>query len=131
MVNNLLEMNLKISTLEKMLAADRDNILGSAPNLFPIHFQINQLEAFRNQAMHQAKKASGNSRVTLSRMFERLNGLIEAFNEYILDLAHNMLPIVRAGHPEVIVKLVKIAELEGKEDEKVTEPLLILGMSSS
>ena len=112
-------MNSKVATLEKMLTADRDNLLGSAPNLFPIHYQLNQLEAFRNQAMHQAKKASNSSRATLSRMFERLNGLIEVFDEYILDLAHNMLPIVRAGHPEVIVKLVKIAELEGKEDEKV------------
>lgn len=119
MVNNLLEMNSRLDALEDMLDADRNDIYGSAPNLLRIHYQINQLEGFRNQTMHQAKKASINSQNTLRRMFERLNTLIEAFDEYILELAKKLLPIVRAGHPEVIIKLVKIAEVEGKEDEKV------------
>lgn len=119
MVNNLLEMNSRLDALEDMLDADRNDIYGSAPNLLPIHYQINQLEGFRNQTMHQAKKASINSQNTLKRMFERLNTLIEAFDEYIIALARNILPIVRAGHPEVIIKLIKIAEVEGKEDEKV------------
>jgi hypothetical protein len=52
--------------------------------------------------------------------FERLNKVIEAFDEYILALARNMLALVRTGHPEVIVKLIKIAEIEGREDEKVS-----------
>jgi hypothetical protein len=30
---------------------------------------------------------------------------------------------VRAGHPEVVVKLIKIAEIEGREDEKVNKNL--------
>jgi exocyst complex component 3 len=119
MVNNLLEMNNRLDALEDMLDADRNDILGPAPNLLPIHYQINQLEAFRSQTMHQAKKASAESRATLTRWFERLVTLIEAFDEYILALARNILPIIRAGHPEVIVKLIKIAEVEGREDEKV------------
>ena len=49
----------------------------------------------------------------------RLNRLIEAFDEYILALASNILPLIRAGHPEVVVTLIKIAEVEGREDEKV------------
>ena len=57
MVNNLLDMNSKLDALEDMLVADNEDILGSAPNLLPMHFQINQLENFRNQTMHQAKKA--------------------------------------------------------------------------
>lgn len=119
MVNNLLEMNSRLDTLEAMLDEDRNDLYGPAPNLLRIHYMINQLEGFRNQTMHQAKKASINSQNTLKRMFERLNNLIEAFDEYVLELARNILPLVRAGHPEVIVKLVKIAEIEGKEDEKV------------
>jgi exocyst complex component 3 len=118
-VNNLLDMSEKLQTLEDMLAADRSDILGGAPNLLAIHYQLTQLEAFRNQTMHQAKKASSESRNTLARCFERLNNLIEAFEELLMELARMILPLVRAGHPEVVVKLVKIAEVEGREDEKV------------
>jgi len=119
MVNNLLEMNSRLDVLEDMLEAETQDILGPAHNLLPMHYQINQLEEFKNQTMHQAKKASFDSRNRLSLWFERLNNVIEAFDEYILALAKNMLSLVRAGHPEVIVKLIKIAEIEGREDEKV------------
>ncbi|KAI0060745.1 exocyst complex component Sec6 [Artomyces pyxidatus] len=118
MVNNLIEMNSRLDALEDMLAADQNDLGGPAPNLLPIHYQLNQLEAFRNQTMHQAKKGTANSRNTLTRMFERLNKVIEAFDEYVMELARNLLPIARAGNTEVVVKLVKIAEIEGKEDEK-------------
>jgi hypothetical protein len=124
MVLNLIELNSKLNLLEERLAADSTDLLGPAPNLLLIHHQINQLEAFRNQTMHQAKKSSTSSRNTLSRWFERLNGLIEAFDDYILNLAQNILPLVRAGHPDVVVKLVKIAEVEGREDEKVIRTLI-------
>jgi exocyst complex component 3 len=119
MLFNLLEMNSRLDTLEDMLDADRNDILGPAPNLLSIHYQINQLEAFRSRTMHQAKQASAQSRATLSRWFERLVVLVEAFDEYVVGLARNILSITRAGHSEVIVKLIKIAEFEGREDEKV------------
>ncbi|KAJ6621396.1 exocyst complex component sec6 [Mycena sp. CBHHK59/15] len=117
-VNNLLEMNTKLDALEDMLEVDSRDILGPAPNLLVIHFLLNQLEAFRNQTMHQAKKASANSRATLARYFERLNNVIDAFDQYVVGLAGNVLDLVRAGHSDVVVKLIKIAEVEGREDEK-------------
>ena len=119
MVINLLEMDSRLDSIEEMLVTDQDDLLRPAPNLLPIHLQLTQLENFRNEAMHQAKKASAESRNKLSRKFERLNGVLEAFDEYIIELSRNILPLARSGHPEVIVKLVKIAEVEGKEDEKV------------
>ncbi|KAF8430629.1 hypothetical protein L210DRAFT_3026859 [Boletus edulis BED1] len=35
-----------------------------------------------------------------------------------MELARNILPLVRAGFPDVVFKLIKIAEFEGREDEK-------------
>lgn len=119
MVNNLLAMAAQLDDLEQMLAADRREIVGPAPNLLIIHYQLNQLERFRNQTMHQAKKASPSSQATLTRWFERLNKVISEFDDHIVDLAKNVLGLVRAGHSDVVVKLIKIAEVEGKEDEKV------------
>ncbi|KAI0294343.1 exocyst complex component Sec6-domain-containing protein [Russula brevipes] len=118
MVNNLLEMNSRLDSIEEMLGADRDDLLGPAPNLLPIHLQLTQLENFRNEAMHQAKKASAESRNKLARRFERLTGIVEAFDEYLIELSRNILSLARAGNPGVIVKIVKIAEVEEKEDEK-------------
>lgn len=120
MVNNLLEMSSRLDDIEAMLAADQDDLLGPAPNLLPIHLQLTQLENFRNESMHQAKKATAHSRNNLARRFERLTGVIEAFDGYIMELARNILPLARAGYTEVIVKIIKIAEIEGREDEKVS-----------
>ncbi|KAI9437842.1 exocyst complex component Sec6 [Lactarius psammicola] len=118
MVNNLLEMSSRLDSIEAMLIADQDELLGPAPNLLPIHLQLKQLENFRNETTHQAKKATAQSRNNLARRFERLTGVIEAFDGYIMELSRNILPLARAGHAEVVVKIVKIAEIEGKEDEK-------------
>jgi len=121
MVNNLLEMESKLSDIERMLASDSEEILGPAPNLLTIHYQLNQLEQFRNQTMHRAKRAKQSSQETLEKSFRRLNSVIVAFDQYILQLAGNVLSLVRAGQPDVVVKLVKVVELEGREDEKVSK----------
>lgn len=65
MVVNLLEMDSRLDSIEVMLAMDQDDLLQPAPNLLPIHLQLAQLENFRNEAMHQAKKASTESRSKL------------------------------------------------------------------
>jgi hypothetical protein len=116
----------KLDVVERLLSADSADILGPAPNLLVLHYQLNQLETFRNQTMHQAKKASPSSKTTLTRWFERLNNVLAAFEEYLMGLARNILGIVRAGHPHVVVRLIKIAEAEGKEDEKVRQTFSLL-----
>ncbi|KIY45031.1 exocyst complex component Sec6 [Fistulina hepatica ATCC 64428] len=118
MVNNLLAMDTKLDKLEDMLEADAADILGPAPNLLIIHFHLQQLETFRNETMHQAKKASASSRATLTQWFGRLVNVIDGFDQYIVGLGANVLNLVRAGHPDVVVKLIKLAEMEGREDEK-------------
>ena len=119
MANNLTEMYARLDELEDMLASDKRDVTGPAPNLLPIHHQLHQLEAFRNQTLHQAKKASSDSHAVLNRWFARLDNVIAEFDRYVGLLSQNVLAIVRAGHPEVVVKLCKIAEIEGSEDQKV------------
>ncbi|KAE9387240.1 exocyst complex component Sec6 [Gymnopus androsaceus JB14] len=118
MVNNLIEMESKLSELGYMLDDDSAYITGPATNLLVIHYYLNQLEAFRNQTMHQAKKASSDARIYLTRRFERLHAVIEQFDRYIIDLASNVLDIVREETAMSLSGLVKIAEMEGREDEK-------------
>ena len=125
MVQNLTELYGKLDSVSQMLDADRQDILGPAPNLLAIHFQLNQLEAFRNQMTHQAKSASADARNTLSRYFEPLNKEVLVFEEYIWEITRNILPIVRAGNGSVIVRLLKIVEAESRADEKVRLGLLM------
>lgn len=119
MMLNLTEMESRLDQLEGMLMDDSEDILGPAPNLLVIHYILNQLESFRNEAMHEAKDGSAKSRATLAKWFQRLDDFSSAFDQYFIGLARNVVEIVRAGNPDVIVKMVKIAEIEGKEDEKV------------
>lgn len=121
LVKNLLEMDARIGQVEGMLYEDTRDILGPASNLLVIHHQVGQLESFRNETISQAKKSSPESKAALSKWFERLNKIIAAFDEYIFDLAQNILPLVRAHRGDVVIKLIKIAEVEGKVDEKVSE----------
>jgi hypothetical protein len=129
MVNNLLDMDDKLVNLEYMIDVDSRDPQGPNENLLFLHFQINQLEAFRNETTHMAKKASPQVRNNLQQYFSRLNRLIDAFDAHILALARNILPLVRAGYTDVVVKLIKIAELELKEDEKVCVTFLVLAFN--
>lgn len=125
MVNQLVDMNSKLDVLEDMLERDSEDILGPAPNLLRIHHQLMRLETFRNQSMHQAKKSSQDIQKALARRFERLSNFIEAFEQYIIGLARNIILIVGAGNAHVIVMLMKIVEIEGHEDEKAIAMKLV------
>lgn len=115
----MIEMAARLDELEDMLEQDGRDPRGPNPNLLALHFQLNQLEAFKNTTMYQAKQSSGDVKNTLDDYFRRLNRLLAAFDTHISTLAKNILPLVEGGHPDVVVKLLKIAELEGREDEKV------------
>ena len=65
--------------------------------------------------MHEAKKASP----SLPRWFDWLTKMTAEFDQYILELAKNVPNLVRTGHSDVVVNMIKIVEIEGKEDEKV------------
>ncbi|KAF8318667.1 exocyst complex component sec6 [Clavulina sp. PMI_390] len=118
MVANLTEMYSKLSIVENRLAESRDDILGPSPYLLWMHHQLNALENFRNQTMHLAKPCSADVRNTLKRHFERLDNVVKEFEAYLFEMAAHLLEIVREGNGTAIVKLIKIAELEGREDEK-------------
>ncbi|KAG8883419.1 SNARE-binding exocyst subunit S6 [Tulasnella sp. 331] len=117
-VHNLMDLHSRLTVVSKQLDDDSKDILGPAPNLLSIHFQLNRLEAFRNQINHQAKTASADARNILARLLDPLAKELEKFDQYLWELTRNILPIVRAGNGSVIVRLVKIVEVEGREDEK-------------
>ena len=51
MVNTFLELPQKVEILEDMLIAEQGDVTGPSPYLLPMHFQLNQLEAFRSETI--------------------------------------------------------------------------------
>lgn len=108
----------KIQTLAEMLQRGRGDIMGPAADLLPLHFHLSQLEAFRNETFQIARTCSADVRSTVSEFFAPLDGLIRAFDDYIMSLAERTMDLVREGRHAVVVKLIKIVEKESREDER-------------
>uniref|UniRef100_V5EVS1 Uncharacterized protein n=1 Tax=Kalmanozyma brasiliensis (strain GHG001) TaxID=1365824 RepID=V5EVS1_KALBG len=108
----------QIEALAEMLQRSQDDMAGPATDLLPLHFHLSQLEAFRNETFHLARTCSADVRNTVTEYFAPLDGLIRAFDDYIMTLAERTMDLVREERASVVVKLVKIIEKESREDER-------------
>lgn len=123
MVQNLRSMSDKVANIHALLQSDMSHPLGPAgpsPNLLIIHFQLQQLEAFRNETLHQAKKGGAEERETLVNWFERLDKVGIEFEAWLWEIAGNVVELVRKGNGGTVVRLLKVVEFEGTEDQKVS-----------
>ncbi len=129
MVHQLRSMAEKVAHLSQLLASDKNQELGPcgpSPNLLIIHFQLQQLESFRNETLHQAKKQPNpdskraeDERRTLEKWFGKLDDLTKEFEGWMWEIAANVVDCTREKNGGVVVRLLKIIEVEGKEDQKV------------
>lgn len=121
MVNQLQSMADKVDHLGRLLDEDRaqhGGPIGASPNLLPIHFQLQQLESFRNETMHEAKRGSREDKLILTKWFEPLDLLTQAFEGWLWEISANLVELAGAGYGGTVVRLLKIIEFESKEDEK-------------
>ncbi|KAN0060094.1 SNARE-binding exocyst subunit S6 [Thecaphora frezii] len=108
----------KIELLAEILAQSQGDLMGSAPNLLPLHFHLSELERFRNETFQIARSCSSDVRNTVTDFFAPLDELIASFEQYLMDLGERTLDLVREGQGTVVVKLIKIVEKESREDER-------------
>lgn len=126
MVEQLQSMADKVDYLGRLLDDDRSQgPISDAPHLLPIHFQLQQLESFRNETMAEAKRGNREEREILTRWFEPLDVLIKEFESWMWELASNVVELARQGYGGTVVRLAKIIEFEGKEDEKTVALRLV------
>lgn len=129
MVQNLQSMADKVDHIASLLESDMSQDggpVGYSPNLLPIHFQLQQLEAFRNETMHQAKKSNAAEREILTRWFAKLDQVGEEFERWLWEISRNIVELARRDNGGTVVRLLKIIEFEGKEDEKVRRRMYLL-----
>lgn len=119
MRKNLETFNERLNAVEGMLReddADRENM----PNLLPVHYELTQLRNIRDDAMEQIQKADDSSlQSTLEDYFERLDDMIDWFDEHVGLLALNLVNLVVNGNNGLVVRFAVVMEAEDKSDQKV------------
>ena len=122
MVQSFQEISSKVSLCSSLLSESiAAGPFSPQPNLLPCHFQLLRLEAFRNETLHQAKKGTKEDLATVKEYFERLDKVVRDFDAWVWELAGEMLELVMEGRMDTVVKILKICEAEGREDEKVSQ----------
>ncbi|KAF9350552.1 SNARE-binding exocyst subunit S6 [Mortierella sp. AD094] len=118
LVNNFQDLHQDLDRVKSMMRDDMKNILGPAPNLLMVHYQLYKLEQLRNATVHMARDESLDVKVTLKQYFGRLDQVIEEFEEYLWELTRNMIDLIKNKQGSVIVKVIKIIESEENADTK-------------
>ncbi|KAF8982865.1 SNARE-binding exocyst subunit S6 [Entomortierella lignicola] len=118
LVNNFQDLHQDLDRINSMMRDDMQNILGPAPNLLMVHYQLYKLEQLRNATIHMANDESLDVKVTLKQYFGRLDQVIEDFENYLWELARNIVDLIKKKQGSVIVRLIKIIESEENADAK-------------
>ena len=116
---NIESFDSRLDELARLLSED-DKDLENQPNLLPIHYGLTQLRDIRDDAMDQIKKASDASlENTLQNVFDRLEDVVNWFDEHIGQACMNLIPLVQAGNQNMVVRLAVVIDEEEKADRKI------------
>ena len=116
---NIESFDSRLDDIARLLSED-DNDLENQPNLLNIHYGLTQLRDIRDDAMDQIKKASDfSAENTLQNVFDRLDDVVNWFDEHVGQACMNLIPLVQAGNQSVVVRLAVVIDEEEKADKKV------------
>lgn len=121
------EFDRRLGRLDYLLNED-DNDMQNQPNLLAIHYELTKLRDLKDSALDQAQRAGEaaeelinnlalRSGATLQDHFNRLNELIDWFDDHIGILCMNLIPLV-SENPGIVVRVALIIEQEERNDKK-------------
>ncbi|GAB7337117.1 hypothetical protein MBLNU457_g2515t1 [Dothideomycetes sp. NU457] len=119
----------QLDDLENLLRDD-DQDMENQPNLLAIHYGLTKLRDIRDQAMDQVKGAdeSGlelitnlqlDGGITLQDHFNRLDEVIDWFDDHVGQACMNLIGLVQAGNNGLVVRLALVVEEEERKDKQV------------
>ncbi|KAK0661829.1 Exocyst complex component sec6 [Lasiodiplodia hormozganensis] len=121
----------QLGELEMLLDEDEQDP-ENQPNLLQVHYGLSKLRNIRDAAMDQIKNSEDetlslelvnnlqlDSGATLQDYFDRLDRVIELFDEHVGLACMNLIPLVQTGNNGMVVRLALIIEEEEKVDKKV------------
>lgn len=129
-VTHLRHITSSCSRIDDLLSLDLSEEYGERRNMLLIHASLRQLEQFRSEALHlhsssaSSTSAAGSAekdKKILHQLFAPLEVLTKKFEERMLwDVAGEVVEWIRRGRSGVVVRVWKVVEVEGKEDQKVS-----------
>ncbi|KAJ3048787.1 SNARE-binding exocyst subunit S6 [Rhizophlyctis rosea] len=127
MVEQFQSLNNQVARIRNLLIEDQGalNVEDDAPadNLLLIHYQLQQLETFRNTTMARCTTTkdgiapSADVLNTLNEYFKKVDQLGTDFDMYFWNIVRRTLKLIKAGHASTIVQMVKVIEMEERADE--------------
>ena len=121
MVTRFQLLNEDIARVTRLIDEDSSHLLGEAPNLLLIHHDLFHLEEFKDRTLRSVESEGPAVVQVVTKYFRRLDQVSDTFRQYIWALARNMIPLVRENQGSVIVRLLKIIEVEERFDELAQE----------
>jgi exocyst complex component 3 len=94
-----------------------EDLRNPMPNLLIIHYELSQLNQFRDEAMYEGRNSEDVKR-TLQRYFDRLEKVNKEFDSCFWNLTRAILDVLRCDNSPLVVKIAKIIEFEERLDEK-------------
>lgn len=104
----------------RRLLEEDENDLESQPNLLEIHMRLTRLRDFRDEALDQIRRGKDTSlEQTLLDWFEKLDDIIEVFDEHVWWICQNLIDLVAADSTNIVVRLALVIASEEKNDDRV------------
>ncbi|KAL9124755.1 MAG: hypothetical protein Q9217_005946 [Psora testacea] len=118
MKSNIESFDSRLDELARLLGED-DNDLENQPNLLNVHYGLTQLRDIKDDALDQIRRASDASlENTLQNHFDRLDDVVNWFDEHIGQACMNLIPLVQGGNQSIVVRLAVVIVEEEKADKK-------------
>ncbi|WFD30873.1 SNARE-binding exocyst subunit S6 [Malassezia sp. CBS 17886] len=119
----------EMQTLAGLIAQYQADLLGPAPDLLALHFTVARWETFRNKTLLLVAEGEAATQAQVMVLLEPLDRVLAAFETYLMMLCAHVLDLVRHQQQGVVVRLVKIIEQEGREDERTAAIRLVRRVS--
>ncbi|KAJ3103186.1 SNARE-binding exocyst subunit S6 [Phlyctochytrium planicorne] len=117
LVEQFQKLNAQISRAQRILREDASHAEPTGENLLFVHYQLQMLEAFRDNTMRKSRNSPDEVLITLERYFEKVDELSEAFESLLWMVGRRTLDLVKNGNAGAVVRVVKIIETEEQADE--------------
>ena len=105
--------------VQRLLEEDESS-MEEQPNLLEAHMRLIRLRDFRDEALDQIRKARDNSlEQTLMDWFDKLDPVIEVFDEHIGFICMRLIDFVQQDINGTVVRLAIVIASEEKNDDRV------------
>ncbi|KAL3232922.1 Exocyst complex component SEC6 [Nakaseomyces bracarensis] len=116
--DKIIGFNDVVESVNRMLDTElaQDGLETGCPYLLQIHYLLTMIRNFQDQMTVMANVASDDAQRTCQKLFSRVPGLIDKFDQLLESLIYDIVEMIRAENFSLVVRLFKIIDVEERED---------------